>query len=356
MPNLILQGDGFIYHGFDLLFESSLAISFDDTGTGGLLLNYLVLEGTTSVSIFSVGDVGGFNKLPQLAEAANVLTTVTLKGSEPFILGSPAGASNAGDGVVTFIASGTLSPHLSSLKLIDASATTGGVEIFAGATNTGSDGAYVANLPVGETITYTGLTIKGGSGNDFIENDAKNGIVTDGNGTDTIILGEAGAKATLGHGAFDVVFVGHSDLGTNEAAGSALGDSVTFGAAATASLVVGTGAEAGPTASTTSIGLTKVHDAAGGMLINFGAITHSSNIVDETAAVATATTLTTAENGAVDAMAAPGVAYFNYHGNEYFVATNATETAVSSHDAIVKLVGVIDLHATNSSGAVTLHV
>ena len=38
------------------------------------------------------------------------------------------------------------------------------------------------------------------------------------------------------------------------------------------------------------------------------------------------------------------------------VATNATETAVSSHDAIVKLVGVIDLHATNSSGAVTLHV
>jgi hypothetical protein len=356
MPSLFLQGDGFIYHGLGLAGVSSLAIGFDDTGTGGLSLNYLVLEGTTSVSIFSGGTAGGFNELPQLAEFANVLTTVTIKDALPFTLGSPAGASNAGDGVVTF---SPLSPtkFASSLTLIDASATTGGVDIYAGATNTSSDGAYVVTLVnTDKTITYTGLTIKGGSGNDLIENDAKNGIVTDRNGTDTVILAGAGAKATLGHGAFDVVFVGHSDLGTNEAAGNALGDSVTFGAAATASLVVDKGAEAGSTASTTSIGLTKVHDAAGGMLINFGAITHSSTIFDETAVVAAATTLTTAENGAVDAMAAPGVAYFNYHGNEYFVATNATETAVSSSDAIVKLVGVIDLHATNSSGAVTLHV
>jgi hypothetical protein len=178
MPSLFLQGDGFIYHGLGLAGVSSLAIGFDDTGTGGLSLNYLVLEGTTSVSIFSVGDVGGFNELPQLAEFANVLTTVTLKGSEPFTLGSPAGASNAGDGVVTF---SPFSPtkFASSLTLIDASATTGGVDIYAGATNTSSDGAYVVTLVnTDKTITYTGLTIKGGSGNDLIENDAKNGIVT----------------------------------------------------------------------------------------------------------------------------------------------------------------------------------
>ena len=54
MATLFLQSDGYIYHGLGLLFESSLTISFDDTGTGGLSLNYLVLEGTTSVSIFSV--------------------------------------------------------------------------------------------------------------------------------------------------------------------------------------------------------------------------------------------------------------------------------------------------------------
>ena len=89
---------------------------FDDTGTGGLTLNYLVLEGTISVSIHSGGVVGGFNELPQLAELTNVLTTVTLKGSQPFTLGSPAGASNAGDGVVTF------------------GDTPGGVTIYAGAT------------------------------------------------------------------------------------------------------------------------------------------------------------------------------------------------------------------------------
>jgi hypothetical protein len=311
------------------------------------------------VSIGSGEATSSHNVLHQLMEANNVLTTVTVKGSEPFILGSPSGHSNSGDGIVTIVATATSPTTIhSSLKLIDASAMTGSVEIFAGATNTSGDGAFVdgGSLNANLTITYTGLTIKGGSGNDIIENDAKKGIVTDGNGTDVVALGGAGAKAILGHGAFDLVAVGLSDLGTNEAAGNALGDSVTFGAAATASLVVDKGAEAGSTAGTTSIGQTKVLNAAGGMLINFGAITHSSNIVDETAAVATAATLATAENGAVDAMAAPGVAYFNYHGNEYFVATNSTETAVSSSDAVVKLVGVIDLHATNSSGAVTLHV
>jgi hypothetical protein len=119
------------------------------------------------------------------------------------------------------------------------------------------------------TITYNGLTIKGGSGNNFIDNDAKNGIVHDGNGTDTVILGGAGAKATLGPGAHDTVAVGSSDLGTHEAAGSALGDKVTFGSAATALLLVGTGAEAGSTAGTASVGLTKVLNAADGMEINF---------------------------------------------------------------------------------------
>jgi len=353
MAHLYLQGDGYTYNGLGLFGESSPLISFQENGTAGLSLNYLALSGTTSVSIRSAGDAGGHNALPQLGEETNVLTTVTLKGSEPFILGSPVGTSNAGDGVVTFGVPDT--KIASSLTLIDASATTGGVAIYAGATNTNSDGVFVINYVVGgSTVTYTGLEIKGGSGNDIIENDAKNGIVTDGNGTDIVILGGAGAKATLGNGTFDVVFVGHSALGTNEAAGNALGDSVTFGAAATASLVVGTGAEAGSTVSTASIGQTKVLDAAGGMLINFGAITHSSNIV-ETLLVA-GVNLTTAENEAVDTMAGPGVVYFNYHGSEYFIATNQAETAVSSTDAIVKLVGIIDLTAINSSGAVTLHV
>jgi hypothetical protein len=160
----------------------------------------------------------------------------------------------------------------------------------------------------------------------------------------------------LGTGSHDTAFVGFSQLGTNEVAGSALGDKVTFGAAGTADLVICSGAEAGSTVGTTRIGLTKVVDAAAGMATNFASfITSSSNIVDETAAVASSTSLTAAENAAVKAMGSAGVAYFTFGKNEYFIATNNAETAVSAHDAIVELVGITDIHsAHNSGGVVTL--
>jgi hypothetical protein len=356
---LLEQGDNLSVPGFTLPGSGSLTITFNDTGTNGLTLDFLVLKGTTPVSIDSIGAAGGFNVLPQLVETNNNPTKVTISGSEPFILGQQTGHSNSGDGVVTAIGAAATSPTVvhSSLTLIDASATTGGVSIFAGATNTSGAGNFQngGSLNPSVTITYTGLTIKGGSGSDVIENDAKHGIVTDGNGNDVnVTLGGAGAKATLGTGLGDIAAVGMSRLGTNETAGSALGDKVTFGAAASAELFVGTGAEAGSTAGTASIGLTKVLNAAAGMQIDFTAITTSNNIFDETTAVASSATLATAENAAVNALKGPGVAFFNYKGNEYFIATNNTETAVSSGDAIVKLVGVIDLHATDSGGHVQL--
>jgi hypothetical protein len=359
MSHLTLEGDGVTYNPITLLGDSSLTLTLFDTGTLGFGVEFLGLSGTTSVGIGSVG-AGGRTVLHQLADDGNALTTVTISGSEFFELGAVTFGSNSGDGVVTDINAHATSPTKihSSLTFIDASATTGGVNIFAGATNTSGAGSFDdgASLNANITITYTGLTIKGGSGRDDIENDAKNGVVTDGNGSgDQVVLGVGGEKATLGTGTNDLVFVGANDLGINEVAGNALGDSVTFGAAATAKLIVGTGAEAGSTAGTTN-GRTNVLDAAAGMQINFDFITTSSNIVDETAAVASAATVTAAENAAVKAMGASGVAFFNFGANEYFVATNNAETAVSSHDAIVKLVGVHDLHAANSGGLVTLHV
>jgi hypothetical protein len=358
MGHLILQGDNTTYPGFSLLDESSLAITFFGGGMGTVLeLPFLILSGTTTVSVASSG-AGGLNQINQLEENDNVLTTVTIHGSERFVLGA-FGQPNSGDGVVTEIGATTAATIHSSLTLIDASAATGDVSIFAGATNTPGAGNYQSGggPNSGVIITYSGLTIRGGSGIDLIENDAKKGIVTDGNGNgDAVILGGAGAKATLGTGAGDVVEVGVSGLGTNETAGSALGDSVKFGSAATALLSIRTGAEAGSTAGTTSIGLTKVLNAADGMQINFHAVTPLSTITDETAAVASATSLTQAENDAV-ALAPAGVAYFSFQGNEYFIATNNVEGAVSSNDAIVKLVGITDIHhATNSGGLVTLHV
>ena len=255
---LLEQGDNIFIRGFSLPGTGSLAITFDDTGTNGLTLDFLILSGTTSVSIASTGATGGFNVLPQLAETNNNLTKVTISGSKSFILGSSTGHSNNGDGVVTDIAATATSPTKihSSLTLIDASAATGDVEISAGATNASGAGQFEngGTLNSNVTITYTGLVIKGGSGSNFIENDAKNGIVTDGNANfDTVFLGGAGAKAILGTGINDIVFVGASFLGTNEVPGFALGDSVKFGAAATAVLVISPGAEAGSAAGTTSI-------------------------------------------------------------------------------------------------------
>jgi hypothetical protein len=56
-------------------------------------------------------------------------------------------------------------------------------------------------------------------------------------------------------------------------------------------------------------------------------------------------------------MGSAGVAYFSFQGNEYFVATNHAEAAVGADDAIVKLVGVTDMHhAINVSGSVTLYI
>ena len=367
MGNLILQGNSTEYPGFSLLGEPTLVITMDEVGTVLFsfdLLDFLVLKGTTSVTVASTGAINGTNELPQLAEKNNVLTTVTINGAEDLKLGSfTTGHANSGDAVVTDIAATAASPTTihSSLTLINASATpAGGVEIFAGATNTSGAGNFAngASLNANVTITYTGLTIKGGSGNDAIENDAKNGIVTDGDGNDSVVLGGAGAKAILGTGA-DRVFVGISDLGTNETAGSAVGDKVTFGAAATSKLGVGTGAEAGSTINNAIIGLTKVVKAADGMVIDFSTfgVTTSHFIADETTVVASATTLKAAENAAVNAFGSSGVAYFSFKGNEYFIATNSAEAAVSSNDAIVELVGVTDIHhASNNFGLVTLHV
>jgi hypothetical protein len=227
------------------------------------------------------------------------------------------------------------------------------VDIFAGATNTSSASAGQfldgRSLNANVTVTYTGLTIKGGSGSDLIENDAKKGIVTDGNAPgDVVVLGGANAKATLGTGTSDHVDLGFSLLGTSEAAGSALGDKVTFSDAATAFLFMGVGTEAGSTAGTTSIGLTKVLNAAAGMKIDF-AFENPSNKIVETPS---GTTLTATENAAVAALAGPGVAHFSFRGNEYLIATSNHEMAVGSGDTIVELVGITSFHSPSLSGSV----
>ena len=91
------------------------------------------------------------------------------------------------------------------------------------------------NGPVTIAIATNGGLLMAGTLSGTRTVNAVNGVVTDGNGVhDVVILGGAGAKAILGTGANDLVDVGVSILGTNEAAGSALlgrrvGDAVCLG-------------------------------------------------------------------------------------------------------------------------------
>ena len=78
MGHLILQGDNIEYPGFSLLGENTLSITFDGSGGFGhfLELHFLVLSGTTSVSIATSGAPADFNIMSQLAEKTNDLTTL----------------------------------------------------------------------------------------------------------------------------------------------------------------------------------------------------------------------------------------------------------------------------------------
>jgi hypothetical protein len=78
MSHLILPGDNTTWFGFSLLGESSLSITLDETGgaVGDFnALEFLVLSGTTSVSIASNGAANGANFMHQLLETTNNLTT-----------------------------------------------------------------------------------------------------------------------------------------------------------------------------------------------------------------------------------------------------------------------------------------
>lgn len=102
-----------------------------------------------------------------------------------------------------------------------------------------------------------------------------------------------------------------------------------------------------------------VFGATNGTTLDFSAITTSNHIVNEDGVAAAAASLFAAENAAVAALGGPGVAWFSYHGDEYFVATNQAETHIHAGDAVARLVdaghasGAHVVGATDSGGVVT---
>jgi hypothetical protein len=359
---VLLMGTGFTDAGLTVTHSSaigdSLAVTLNNTASTSLnvlLLANLTSTGDATVSIDSTGAAGrtafgGYNGIETLTETDGHLTTVTVTGNNYTYVGSAAGVNT--DTATTSTANIT-----SALAKIDASATTGGVAVYAG--NTTRDGS-------GFEVSYNGLTIDGGSGNgDVLYNGANGGVTRDGNGNnDAVWLGGSGASGTLGTGASDLAYVGGSAYAAAvtpvgpEVPGAALGDTVTFGAGATATLKIYDGGEWDSATyvggnPTKGVGETIVVGTVAGLKIDLsGIVGASGSIQNQQFAIAGAPNLTTAENDAVAALGTVGVAYFTFGGTEYLVAARAAEAGVSLGDAVVQLHAVNFIGLSMSGGVV----
>ena len=350
-----ITGTGFVDVGLTVTHSSatgdSLAVTLNNTDTTTALtpltLTTLTSTGDATVTIDSTGAAGstasgGYNGIGTLTETDGRLTTVTVTGNNYTYVG------NTG-GVDTDTATTSTTHITSALAKIDASATTGGVTVYAGNTTLDDSGVEVS---------YNGLMIDGGSGDrEVLYNGANGGVTLGGNGnSDTVWLGGSCAIGILGTGASDLAYVGSSAYvaaltpGGPEVPGVALGDTVTFGAGATATLKI---YEGGKWDGATyvggnpgnGIGETIVVGAVPGLKVDLSAIVGTSGTVqNQQFAIAGAPNLTMAENDAVAALGTVGVAFFTFGGNEYLVAAHAAEAEVSLGDA------VLQLHAVNFTG------
>jgi len=296
----------------------------------------LTSTGDTSIAITSGGGTNQtMNGINTIAETGNTLTTVTIAGAKAFTLGA-----------VTTNTSGTITANTASaLTTIDGSAATGALTITAGA-----DQSLTSNK-----MTYTGLTILGGSGADSITIQAKNGVVNGGAGADTITVSDL-------HVASDVVTV------TGGTGADTLVAQATYQSVATASSAATTGS------------YTLFADATTGDKIQFAATANAAGALGAKTSVSAASTFDQAvyiATGSGGTSAATGtITWFQYGGNTYIVdqVKVTSETIVGTYagsyidtgtagnstanDIVVKLTGLVDLSTatiTNgSNGYITL--
>ena len=356
----------------------TLAINFASsaaTTAGPTIISSLTSTGDTAVTISSLGTdttTPAANTLTHLFETDNHLTTVTITGANPFTLGGVTTDSSLATGTA-----GTPVAVASTLTLIDGSTATGALTITAGATSTDGN--------VNTTTTYTGLTIKGGTGGDTITNHAANGVITEGAtastlvntltvdgsgatindsasaGNDVITLSGSNDAATLGSGASTVT------VSANNAATS---DIVTVnlvsgaGATVTDSLLYASAA-GNQTASTTYDLVT-----LGGTALHANNLAFSAAIATPAGALGAATSVASAQTFDQAVFVALGgtmggaastttthaintVDWFQYAGNTYIVDAGGTAPGIGAAATaeVVKVVGVVDLsHATIAAG------
>jgi hypothetical protein len=331
----------------------TLAVAMGNAAAVGNESLGIISTGDTTVSISSGGKAGSTN-LFALSETDNHLTTVTVTGSDGFTIAPATLETNTG----ATAASATVTA--SSLTTIDASATTGGVTIDAGANN------VVGNV----TTTYTGLTILGGTGPDTIVNEAKAGVITEGATTALLVnhLTVMGTGGTINDGSSagaDVLTLTGAATTANLGSGTGVTVATTnFGAALGVADTVhfGTGtATVTDTITYQQVATSVSASVLGNELALTGAL-HAetlafgvapANVAGALGAAANVGAAQTFDQAVFAADTAAGavntVNWFQYGGNTYILDTGVA--AGTGDDLVVKVTGVVDLsHTTVTAG------
>ncbi len=275
-------------------------------------------EGIESVSIASGGTNTYVtrtmsNVLTKFEDTSNTTKTITITGASAFTL---TGIEQYTTAPVTEITTATVA---AALKTIDASAATGNVTVTAGLT---VDDIH-SNTATTDLV-FTGLTIKGGAGDDTLRNDAAGGVVTGGAGDDTITL--TGAATTAGV--------------KSSANGGDGDDTIIVGGDVSTTLTGGDGEDEFDVSDVDGLSvITTITDySLADDTINLGSVT---DLAKASATLLTGS-LTTQIAAVDDDNDTDEAQWFVFDGNTYIVANN------DSDQVVVKLIGVFNLTTVES--------
>jgi len=351
-------------------FAKSLTLTSSDTPSATTVTAVTVpgikTTGIETVNVSSAGSITNTknfvdqnlikNTLNLFTDTSNKTTSIVISGAKEFALGTMGvtrdstsqnvtgtdfTVTGAADGVyqnATLDAANTATADVQAgLTLIDASASTGGVDIWAGTSDALVTGVYQI---------YDGLTIKGGSGSDMIRNDAAAGVTTGGAGADWLVvnglLGTADGGA--GNDTLVALFGSRATLTGGDGAN-------TFDVSAAKQGVDATAVSNDvAVSSTATIRMTTITDFKAGDTLKVNGTGAASAVMVAGNATVTASAATSLW-GAIDAalkgssVGTDVSTWFNYGGNTYIVTETGSTNGFSDGDIVVKLTGIHTLTA-----------
>jgi len=334
--------------------------------TTGIETVNIASGGTYTNAVNFVNQNQILNELDLYTDASNATTSILITGAKEFTLGNlditrdttttvVTGATVYTDGITqnSTLSASTTAPALADqtagLKTIDASANTGGVNIWAGVSDQlGSTGFYQK---------YTGLAITGGSGSDYIRNSATSGVISGGAGDDWLVVSGTTGTANGGDGNDTLT----ADYATNATLTGGAGKDTFIVTAAvqnsandssvvitdTLKFVTITDFAAGDTL---KVGETSVSSA---VMVNGTAAVTASNAQSLFAAIDAALKATTSTTGITATVGTDVSVWFSYGGNTYIAVEKGSTDGYSNGDVVVKLTGIHTLTAAASPTVAT---